>query len=136
MVMNQSKPPPALTGPYTEQHRRQSLENHENAHFDATESVLHGRVIIVSFIVMTSSSKAVVNPSTSTLMQAERTKLRPARTTTHLRLAAAHVTGVQAGVADCVLVAKPGKEALQTETVATVGRRAVSVRSLLVYGMT
>ena len=50
-----------------------------------------------------------------------------------LRLAAAHVTGVQAGVADSVLVAQPGEEALQTETVATVGRRAVSVKSSLVH---
>ena len=133
MVTYQSKPPLALTGPYTEQHRQKSLENHENARFDATESVLHGRVTIVSFIVMTSSSKAVVNPSTSTLMQAERTKLRPTRTTTRLGLAAAHVTGVQAGVADCVLVAQPGEEALQTETVATVRGGTVSARPLLVH---
>jgi hypothetical protein len=54
-------------------------------------------------------------------------------TTTHLRLAAAHVTGVQAGVADGMLVAQPGEEALQTETVATVGRRTVSVKDMLVH---
>jgi hypothetical protein len=54
-------------------------------------------------------------------------------TTTRLRLAAAHVTGVQAGVADGMLVAQPGEEALQTETVATVGRGAVSVKLLLVH---
>jgi hypothetical protein len=53
--------------------------------------------------------------------------------TARLRLAAAHVTGVQAGVADSVLVAQPGEEALQTETVATVGRRTVSVKDMLVY---
>jgi hypothetical protein len=45
----------------------------------------------------------------------------------YLRLATAHVTRVQASVADGVLVAQPGEEALEAETVAAVGRGAVSV---------
>jgi hypothetical protein len=51
-----------------------------------------------------------------------------------LRLAAAHVAGVQAGVADGVLLAQPGEEALEAETVATVGGGAVPVREKLVDG--
>ncbi len=47
----------------------------------------------------------------------------------NLRLAAAHVARVQAGVADGVLVAQPSKEALETETVAAVGRGAVPDQS-------
>lgn len=47
-----------------------------------------------------------------------------------LRLAAAHVAGVQAGVADGVLLAQPGEETLEAETVAAVGRGAVSVREV------
>jgi hypothetical protein len=47
-----------------------------------------------------------------------------------LRLAAAHVAGVQASVADGVLLAQPGEEALETETVATVRGGAVSVREV------
>ena len=45
-----------------------------------------------------------------------------------LRLAAAHVAGVQAGVADGVLLAQPGEEALEAETVAAVGAGSVSRR--------
>ena len=41
------------------------------------------------------------------------------------RLAAAEVAGVQAAVADGVLLAEPGEEALETESVAAVGRRTV-----------
>lgn len=48
-----------------------------------------------------------------------------------LRLAAAHVAGVQAGVADGVLLAQPGEEALEAETIATVRGGAVSVRELV-----
>jgi hypothetical protein len=51
-----------------------------------------------------------------------------------LRLAAAHVAGVQAGVADGVLLAQPGEEALEAETVAAVGGGAVPVREKLVDG--
>ena len=105
----------------------------KDAPFNATESVLDRRVKIISFIVVTSSSRAVAHSPASTLMQGNGQRCTQQERRTHLRLAAAHVTGVQAGVADCVLVAQPGKEALQTETVATVGRRAVSVRFLLVW---
>lgn len=42
------------------------------------------------------------------------------------RLATAEVAGVQAAVADSVLLAEPGKEALETESVTAVGRRTVS----------
>lgn len=50
------------------------------------------------------------------------------------RLAAAHVARVQAGVTDGVLVAQPGEETLEAETVSTVRRGAVSVRrKVLVY---
>jgi len=48
----------------------------------------------------------------------------------YLRLAAAHVTGIQASVTDGVLVAQPGEEALQAETVATVRGGAVSVKDV------
>ena len=41
------------------------------------------------------------------------------------RLAAAEVAGVKAAVADGVLLAEPGEEALETESVTAVGRRAV-----------
>jgi translation initiation factor 6 (eIF-6) len=117
----------ALTISYTEQHRQHSQRKLENAHFDATESVLHRRVTIISFIVVTSSSTAVIHPSPApTLMQEIRHLSN--NNNTRLRLAAAHVTGVQAGVADGMLVAQPGEEALQTKTVATVGRGAVPVR--------
>ena len=51
-----------------------------------------------------------------------------------LRLAAAHVAGVQAGVTDGVLLAQPGEEALEAETVAAVGRGAVPGREKLVDG--
>ena len=44
-----------------------------------------------------------------------------------LRSATTHVTGVETAVADGVLVAQPGEEALEAETVASVGRRAISV---------
>jgi len=72
-------PPQALNSSWAVYHRQQWLRYRENAPSDATEPVLHRRVTIISFIVITSSSKVVVNPSTSTLMQAERTKLRPTR---------------------------------------------------------
>jgi predicted regulator of Ras-like GTPase activity (Roadblock/LC7/MglB family) len=48
--------------------------------------------------------------------------------TRRLRLATAHVAGVQAGVTDGVLVAQPCEETLETETVAAVGGGAVSVK--------
>jgi hypothetical protein len=48
--------------------------------------------------------------------------------TRRLRLATAHVAGVQAGVADSVLVAQPCEETLEAETVATVRGGAVSVK--------
>jgi hypothetical protein len=52
-----------------------------------------------------------------------------------LRLAAAHVAGVQAGVADGVLLAQPGEETLETEAVAAVRGGAVSGREKLVVGL-
>jgi hypothetical protein len=42
------------------------------------------------------------------------------------RLAAAEVAGVQAAVADGVLLAEPSEEAFKTQSVAAVGRRTVS----------
>ena len=47
-----------------------------------------------------------------------------------LRLAAAHVAGVQAGVTDGVLLAQPGEEALEAETVAAVRGGAVPGRGV------
>lgn len=41
------------------------------------------------------------------------------------RLAATEVAGIQAAVADGVLLAEPGEEALETEPVAAMGRRSV-----------
>lgn len=46
----------------------------------------------------------------------------------HLRLAAAHETGVQAGGADSMLVSHPGKETLETKAVAAVGRSTIPIR--------
>jgi hypothetical protein len=48
------------------------------------------------------------------------------------RLAAAEVARVQAAVADGVLLAQPGEEALETETVAAVGAGSVSEEHVLV----
>jgi hypothetical protein len=43
----------------------------------------------------------------------------------YLRLTATEVARVQAAITDGVLLAQPSEEALETETVAAVGRRAV-----------
>ena len=51
-----------------------------------------------------------------------------------LGLAAPEVARVQAAVADGVLLAQPGEEALEAETVAAVGRGAVPGREKLVDG--
>lgn len=125
-------PPQVFTSSYTEQHRQRILRKLEDDHFDATESVLRRRVTIISFIVVTSSSRAVVHQPAPTLMQKNEQSDAQRETTSRLRLAAAHVTGVQAGVAHGMLVAQPGEEALQTKTVATVGGRSVPARFLLV----
>lgn len=45
------------------------------------------------------------------------------------RLASAHVTRVQTGIANGMLLAQPGEEALETETVAAVGRGAVPMHA-------
>jgi hypothetical protein len=70
--------------------------------------------------------------------------MREKRSRTSSRLAAAKVAGVQAAVADRVLLAQPGEEALETETVAAVGAGTIPEEHMLVryrwsgcgYGMT
>lgn len=48
--------------------------------------------------------------------------------TLSLRFAAVHITRIQAAISDSVLLAKPSKETLQSQTVASVRRAAIPVQ--------
>jgi hypothetical protein len=59
-------------------------------------------------------------------------KKRKKKSRTCSRLATAEVAGVQAAVADGVLLAQPGEEALETKTVTAVGAGTIPEEHMLV----